>query len=428
MRKSVFLLLFPLMLIIACDLEGPGGEKGEDGRDFVNKALVTEAINTALAAKTGGGAEPWIVKVAGVDLGDDYAVKNLFHGVAAGIEGDGSIALDLSECNGWTISYNAGIPLTDRDRYVSIILPESLTTIADGANGKGAFSDFNLLESVSAPGLLRIGSYAFYHSPKVGALNVPKLAAIGDYAFAGTADRPNTGLLGLDLPVTEIGAYAFYYCTGLETVSLLNVTGIGNYAFQFCGNLTGTLYLPEIPEIGQYVFENTALTGVDLPKATSIGLYAFRNCASLGSLNLPEVITISQNGFSGSASIPNTALVAIDLPKLESLQFTTFMYCTALKTVRLPSALVCSSNEFRYCTSLETVILGATPPSTGSNSQGLFMDTGNSGTITVRVPDAAAVAAYNAAGWITVGAETTGTLAAPKYGTNHKAVTVTTYE
>ena len=62
-------------------------------------------------------------------------------------------------------------------------------------------------------------------------------------------------------PVTSIGAFAFYDCTSLTSVSIPNsVTSIGGDAFRGC----------------------TGLTSVTIPNSvTSIGNYAFYNCTSL---------------------------------------------------------------------------------------------------------------------------------------------------
>lgn len=78
----------------------------------------------------------------------------------------------------------------------------------------------------------------------------------------------------LDMPnITEIGAFAFYSCTKLESVAISDkVTSIGDYAFAKCEKLTALTIAP---------------TGSDL----SIGKYAFWDCKELKNLGSPWTST-----------------------------------------------------------------------------------------------------------------------------------------
>ena len=93
--------------------------------------------------------------------------------------------------------------------------------------------------------------------------------------------------------MTSIGDYAFYYCTGLTSVTIGNsVTRIGEYAFQSC----------------------TRLTSVTIPNSvTSIGYQAFSRCSGLTSITIPNSVTsIGNNAFEG-ADIP-TVVSLIENP------------------------------------------------------------------------------------------------------------------
>ncbi len=95
---------------------------------------------------------------------------------------------------------------------------------------------------------------------------------ITDYptSATGAVTIPST-IVGL--PVTSIGSYAFYGCSGLTSVTIpSSVTSIGYSAFEGCSGLTGTLTIPS--------------------SVTSIGDYAFRNCSGLtGTLTIPNSVT-----------------------------------------------------------------------------------------------------------------------------------------
>ena len=84
--------------------------------------------------------------------------------------------------------------------------------------------------------------------------------------------------------VTSIGNYAFYYCSGLTSVTIPNsVTSIGDYAFDSC----------------------SSLTSVTIPNSvTSIGSCAFLDCSGLTSVTVenPTPVSITSDVFSNSAN------------------------------------------------------------------------------------------------------------------------------
>ena len=59
------------------------------------------------------------------------------------------------------------------------------------------------------------------------------------------------------LPVTRIGNYAFYRCTGLTSVTIPDsVTSIGNYAFYRCTGLTSVTIPDSVTSIGESAFRD----------------------------------------------------------------------------------------------------------------------------------------------------------------------------
>jgi hypothetical protein len=138
----------------------------------------------------------------------------------------------------------------------------------------------------------------------------------------------------------------------------------------------------------------TALESVTAAAVTDIGSHAFFLCSALKTVSLPAAASIGNNAF---------------------------LSCSALETVNLPAATSIGQYAFSYCTALAALNLPADPPTPGT---GVFYWTagGSSPLITIRVPTAAAVSAYNAHGWINA---STGTNAA-KYGVNHKTISIVT--
>jgi hypothetical protein len=257
------LLLVFLFLMAAC--EGPAGPQGTGGKEGVKTPDISETLSASLAAKTGGGTAPWTVTVSGFDLSDDYAVKNLFHGIAAGIAGEDLIVLDLSDCGGWGIGFNTGIPLPDKSRFKAITLPASVISISDNT-----FAGFTALEEITAPGLRSIGAYAFQNCAALTTIDFPAARIVGDYAFMDC-----TGITSINLPeALSIGDSAFRNCAGIADMNLSKVNSIGTSAFACASNAAA----------------NTSLTTVNIPNATKIDTEAFRHCKALATVTLGATV------------------------------------------------------------------------------------------------------------------------------------------
>ena len=190
----------------------------------------------------------------------------------------------------------------------SVEIPNSVTSI-----GAEAFFHCTGLTSVTIPNsVTSIGNQAFYYCTCLTSVTIPNsVTSIGKYAFGNCSsltsihvanNNPNycsldgvlfnkdkttlvqypggkQGAYIIPNSVTSIGAEAFYYCTGLTSVTIPNsVTSIGAEAFTYCKGLKSV----------------TIGSGV-----ASIGKYAFGNCSSLTSITnyatTPQ--TISSNVF-----------------------------------------------------------------------------------------------------------------------------------
>jgi hypothetical protein len=202
--------------------------------------------------------------------------------------------------------------------------------------------------------------------------------------------------------VTEIGSYAFSYCSGFtgSLTILEGVSSIGSYAFSGCSGLTGSLTIPEgVTEIGSYAFSGcSGFTGsLTIPEGvTEIGIYAFQNCSGLtGSLTIPEGVTeigsfafYFCSGLTGSLTIPEG---------VTSIGSGAFFDCSGLKEVTIGNSVTYIGNSaFHYCSGLTDIINYATVPQT-INADELFYQA-NRSRITLWVP-AGTEASYLAAGW-----------------------------
>lgn len=164
----------------------------------------------------------------------------------------------------------------------TVVIPDSVTTIASGAFGLSGVTNLTLGNSVTD-----IEDYAFYDD-SLGALTLPdSVTAIGDEAFwaAGVTS------LTLGNSITTIGDYAFI---GNQLGNLVipdSVTTIGSEAFNESG-LTGLTLGDSVTTIGDGAFTSNSLTTVTIPNSvTSLGASAFsRN--SLTSVTLSDALTV----------------------------------------------------------------------------------------------------------------------------------------
>jgi hypothetical protein len=417
--------------LASCDLTGPQGEPGKDGEDAIGYTAL--AVNAAVEEKTGDGEdEPWIVKVSGVDISDPNVYRHIISGVAAAIK-EGDIDLDLSGCTGETFAYIDGINNADKLRIVAITLPDSLTHIVDGREGYGAFSGYRRLGSVKAPELTYIGDYGFYtYSVTAGSnealteIDFPKVLTVGAYAFYR---YPNLNSIKLPKAVS-IGDSAFYGDASYSSLTVVNLPAaqsIGANAF-FSWRYIASINLPEAITIGDHAFAyNEALITLSLDKCETIGASVFNNCTALKTLEL-ENTAVTSIGASAFANC--TSLETLDFSAVTSIGASAFANCTSLETLELTAVTTIGNKAFSNCTGLSSLKLGTTVPTAPTKStstgNGIFLQTGDSGPITISVP-ADKESGYATAGWKAVPQNDNTQADTIKFGTNHKAITISTY-
>lgn len=198
--------------------------------------------------------------------------------------------------------------------------------------------------------------------------------------------------------VTSIGEKAFYYCSGLTSVTIPNsVTSIGNSAFQVCSKLTSVTIPNSVISIGDEVFQGChGLTSITIPySVTHIGEYAFLGCyvskekvhnqsnMPLSGLTICDVRTVSgicikdnifvkYLGKEPTITIPNnitsigdeafyhnSELTSINIPNnVTNIGEKAFGGCSGLTSVTIPNSITSIGKEaFGGCSGLTSIII-----------------------------------------------------------------------
>lgn len=202
----------------------------------------------------------------------------------------------------------------------AIVVPKSVTRIGDHA-----FFQCIQLSSISLPvSVTEIGRYAFYGCSELTSFTLPwALTKIGERAFEYC-----WGLTYIFIPetVTEIGDAPFANCNNLIEIYVSetnqNYTSNDGVLFskdmskilEFPGGKGGEYVIPEtVTEIGDYAFYwCTDVTSISFtPILSKIGDYAFNYCMGLTSIYLPASLTgIGENAFFGCRNLTSVHYAA----------------------------------------------------------------------------------------------------------------------
>lgn len=224
--------------------------------------------------------------------------------------------------------------------------------------GANAFEGCIYLEDVFLKSVQNIGAYAFLNCTSLKNADYKRATSIGTGAFAQC-----TALRYADISsVTVVQPNTFENCTNLKFLYTSQVQRIESYAFKNCDSLEAVSF-PETTDVGWGAFEESGqLMTVNLPLATHVDDYAFYNCVNLQNVYLPQVRRIDGHAFLNNRSLSN-----MNLPLATDIGPNAFKNATALKSIYLPDATTLESGAFENCTQLDTLLLGGTVPTVGSD-------------------------------------------------------------
>ena len=320
-----------------------------------------------------------------------------------------------AEPTSFTVNITSGTSIGDYafsncTGLTSVTMSNSVTSIGDRA-----FYDCTGLTSVTIGNrVTSIGNYAFsgcssltsihYTGDIAGWCGISGLVSLMSSSRTLYIDGKNVeGELRIPDTVTSIGNHAFYYCTGLTSVTIGDgVTSIGNYAFSGCG-LTSITIPDSVTSIGDNAFSgcsklqdiyitdiaswcnisglsylmwygsnnkslyliNELITSATIPDGvTAIPSYAFYKCSGLTSITIPDSVTsIGNSAFSGC-----TGLTSITIPdSVTSIGNYAFEDCTSLTSVTIGNSVTSiDRSAFSGCTNLTSVSIGNSVTSIGN--------------------------------------------------------------
>ncbi|MDE6648983.1 MAG: leucine-rich repeat domain-containing protein, partial [Muribaculaceae bacterium] len=275
----------------------------------------------------------------------------------------------------------------------SVVIPNSVTSIS-----YGAFSGCNSLNKSAYPNNLQ---NPFEKNVAAVAYN-PEGAIIEDGWIWGP-EKTEIRFVPYDLEgeysipesVTSISSYAFYVCSGLNSVTIPNsVTSIGESAFRNCSRLKSVVIPNSVTSIGVAAFRNcSGLTSVLIGNSvTSIGSGAFYDCSGLKKSAYPNNL---QNPFECGTAIaynpegafiedgwiwgPEKSAVYFAPLSLEgeysipesvtSIGESAFIICNSLKSVVIPNSVTSiGKSAFSGCSGLNSVMIGNSVTSIGSDA------------------------------------------------------------
>lgn len=405
MKKSIFLILPAVMLMLASCMDSagrnggagsvrvvlPGSSRDVSGSDRADSYTVSlikggKVIESQTAVP--GGA----VEFDEVDAGSyTVDVEATLNGALSGV-GSAEVSVTEGETASCSVLMNRVYTAAQAAEYIESLEAGSYKVIVAGAIDdagiegiKTALNENNNKPLVSldlgrTTGLSSIGAAKFQNCTALSAIVLPEgIGSIDESAFEGC-----TSLASVTIPdtVNEIGQFAFKKCTALESITIPNggiqviassvfsgcsalksvtipnsVTSIGDSAFENCSALE-SIVLPEgITEIGYKAFhECSTLKSIKIPKnVTKIEAYCFRYCSALETVEIPESVTeIGERAFESC-----DALVSIAIPdSVTAIAGLAFLNCYGLESIELPGNLPkISYDTFHTCKKLKSIYI-----------------------------------------------------------------------
>mgnify|MGYP004538141013 CR=1 FL=1 len=380
MKKSIFLILPAVMLMLASCMDSagrnggagsvrvvlPGSSRDVSGSDRADSYTVSlikggKVIESQTAVP--GGA----VEFDEVDAGSyTVDVEATLNGALSGV-GSAEVSVTEGETASCSVLMNRVYTADAAAEYIESLEAGSYKVIVAGAIDdagiegiKTALNENNInkplvsLDLGRTTGLSSIGAAKFQNCTALSGIVLPEgIDSINESAFEGC-----TSLASVTIPdtVNEIGQFAFKKCTALTSIEIpRGVITIGSDSFNGCTALESIEIPDSVTTIERAAFHGcSSLTDVYIPDSvTEIGNQTFTNCSNLKSIVLSAGITsIAEQVFRNC-----TSLTSIEIPDgVSEIKSSAFMSCEVLESITIPvSVTSIETGAFVSCNKLETV-------------------------------------------------------------------------
>lgn len=369
MKKSIFLILPAVMLMLASCMDSAGGNggagsvrvvlpgssrnvSGSDRADSYTVSLLKGGKVIESQTAVPGGA----VEFNELDPGSyTVDVEATLSGALSGV-GSAEVAVTEGETASCSVLMNRVYTADAAVEYIESLEAGSYKVIVAGAIDDGGIEGIKtaLNENNNKPlvsldlgrttGLSSIGAAKFQNCTALSAIVLPEgIGSIKESAFEGC-----TSLASVTIPdtVNEIGQSAFRDCSALKSIEIPDtVTTIASGAFRDC----------------------TALTSIEIPRGViTIGSDSFNGCTALESIEIPDsVTTIERAAFTNCSNLKSIVLSA----GITSIAEQVFMDCTSLTSIEIPNGVSeIKSNAFNSCEVLESITIPASLTSIGASA------------------------------------------------------------
>lgn len=333
MKKSIFLILPAVMLMLASCMDSAGRNGGAG------------SVRVVLPGSSRD--------VSGSDRADSYTVSLIKGGKV--IESQTAVpggAVEFNELDAG--SYTVDVEATLSGALSGVGSAEVAVTEGETASCSVLMSRVYTADAAAE----------YIESLEAGSYKVIVAGAIDDAGIEGikTAlnENKNKPLVSLDLGRTtglsSIGAAKFQNCTALSGIVLPEGIGsINESAFEGCTSLASVTIPDTVNEIGQFAFRNCSdLKSIEIPRGViTIGSDSFNGCTALESIEIPDsVTTIERAAFHGCSSLTDVYIP----DSVTEIGNQTFTNCSNLKSIVLSAGITSIADQvFRNCTSLTSI-------------------------------------------------------------------------
>lgn len=392
MKKSIFLILPAVMLMLASCMDSAGRNGGAGSVRVVlpgssrNVSSSDRADSYTVSLLKGGKVIESQTAVPGgavefneLDAGSyTVDVEATLSGALSGV-GSAEVAVTEGETASCSVLMSRVYTADAAAEYIESLEAGSYKVIVAGAIDDAGIEEIKtaLNENNNKPlvsldlgrttGLSSIGAAKFQNCTALSAIVLPEgIDSINESAFEGC-----TSLASVTIPdtVNEIGQFAFRNCSALKSIEIpRGVITIGSDSFNGCTALESIEIPDSVTTIERAAFHGcSSLTDVYIPDSvTEIGNQTFINCSNLKSIVLSAGITsIAEQVFRNC-----TSLTSIEIPDgVSEIKSSAFMSCEVLESITIPASLTSiGANAFVSCNKLKTVYYSGTKEQWSSSS------------------------------------------------------------